>query len=811
MSTVKLFQSIDFKNHPYPIISVINNYNRIASGNLNERHSLLCDVYETFLKYIAIVVLAETSKTSDVYRACFPKGLDFLKHPSLGHWLSVIRDFSKQSIELDDQELWLYKIKKWYNEGNISDDIHNCYQALPEISFPKGNSTAAGICESLVTYRNKIWKGHGASALTEDALKARIPALEALLFQLLKSATFLSNMNLFWVKESVVVDKNKQSARGTLLSGVEQKHCEYVYSSFDPQEIYLAYSSSTESTLTQEPLALSPMVEWVKGEGDHYKFYFFNDAKRTKLEYLCYSDGSFYHHREIKSKLADLFGVQLDKSSENYEHILHNYTDEQRKEKSDEIYHLGQEKYESGNFESALVDFEDALEWFRSAEVIIASCQALIALNEDPDYIRSNLEGAFELEPHNDSAARLLRQINNSRASGADPGSTSKINLKEGHFTYFDLLIPARFRDYSIIFWLMSAFAYFSLTTATLAFLDKENLSTNVSVNILYMVQVIVAILLIYSARSRYLTSYFPLLGQLDNMRQDRFNNWFMLNYGKIFGNFKISPLKNAVSAEEEGNEEGDVKHWNVSLDTKKDKFALVLSIAFISIFTLGAIPTQNLTDYLLPVLLIRLFNSCVLWIVMALLLRYVIFSTLFIKEYSKLQLNPVVSAAGNNGFGSLSKICTYNIIGLTFIWIINWSWNVIVINDPLYTDFWGLSLAFAIAIFWIVFVPRFILDALKLSKSNAIATYQSHVKHAFKKFIKDPEELTIERLNWLKENEHSVLNISTRVFSLWQWTVYAVCILIVILITVLYVIYRLDPETVTRVIQQGKILTDSG
>ena len=865
-----LFREIDVRNYPYPITAIINNYNKVSQSNLSERHSLLCDIFETLIKFTGSILIAELSSSS-LFNKFYPNGLGCMKHPSLGHWLSVIREPCKANIEIADNELFLLKIKQWYNGDKPDKEILNCYKdALPEISFQKGLSAVAGITESLVTYRNKLWKGHGASSVKEQSLIKRIPALELLLIHLLQSADFLPGLNLFWVNTSEVIDKNRQNGKGTSLAGTELAHCEYISKEYEPGEIYIAYSPTNKAELDREPIVLSPMVEWQKNENGDFRFYFYNDGKRTKLEYLCYTDGSFYHHREVKDKLEKVFGVHLSKGSEDNEYIMYNFSEEERMEKCRNYSNIAQEKYTKGNFEDAIVYYEQALEWHRTPDLIVDMCQAMYKLKEDPEYIHSILEEAFELSPDFQPALQLLAKLKGVDTEKNIDDDDRKLDLKEGNFTYCDLMVPAKFRNISLLVVIMAVFAYFTITSLGMALLDKsgvipaaltvlsengvtsDNLAAfeakettsvslaalrekgvtsaamkafedrngkkiiadpektedtsasladleknevlsdalaalnkqeshlfkDVAINTLMMFEILVVFLVIFFSKTAYLSSYFSLYGQLDNMRQERFNEIFKEYYGKMFGFFR-------VKKDEKNN-------FSLKPVWEKEKIILLFCLAFFITWTVCIIPVQELYKRPIPILLIRFLSSAILWMILPFLMRYIIFSTLFIKQYSKLDLNPVVSAVGNDGFSSLSKICSINTIALGIFWVLNWGWNAFAVNDPYYIDFLGLLFSVVMASFWMILVPYFIRVALKLSKSTATSIYQDHVKHSFKKFIKNPEEASIDRYKWLVDNEKTVLNISTRIFTFTQWINFIIFVFVIFSSTYLYIVYRL-------------------
>jgi hypothetical protein len=159
-----------FRNYPFPIAAVCKKYLQVSPDEMFDKHSVLCDIFESLIKLVAIIALREAHQS--IIRDKFPKGLDFLKHPSDGHWVAIIRQLSRENWE--DQNSSLSKISNWFIGESASKEIRDCFQELPEIAFQKGYQEIEGIVNSLVTYRNKVWKGHGAFITKDTTLKERV-------------------------------------------------------------------------------------------------------------------------------------------------------------------------------------------------------------------------------------------------------------------------------------------------------------------------------------------------------------------------------------------------------------------------------------------------------------------------------------------------------------------------------------------------------------------------------------------------------------------------------------------------------------
>jgi len=461
-----------FNNYPYPIASLIIKYRKIPDENHTDLHSMLCDIFESLIKLIAIISLREIHSMEININKFFPQGLDFLKHSSLGQWLSIIRITSEETW--DDQHTWLYKISKWFHNDKPQKDLLECYTSLPEISFQKGYSEIEGIANSLVTYRNKKWKGHGSATLDHESLKIRIPALEYLLFTLLQRADFLNEMNIFYALEVKKLGNKSFEASGNSFIGTDLKYCKFIYNEFEPGEIYLANSHNI--TLDNKPIMLSPLVEWKLNDKKEPQFYFLNDAKRNKIEYLSYIDESFYYHKDITQDLENILNIQIEQRDGDYEINRFQFTEEQRKEKYGHFYLSGLELARKKNWEGAVVAFEDALEWYRTPDVFVEVSKSMLNLGEDKEYINSTLEYALELDPYFEPAIELKNAIDNKEhnLSEKDEGTkeSSLFNL-----TYLDLVIPAKLRNYSQHIWVMICFLFYGTSAVASFYLDSVPIS----------------------------------------------------------------------------------------------------------------------------------------------------------------------------------------------------------------------------------------------------------------------------------------------------------------------------------------------
>lgn len=769
-------------SYPFPIAQIYRKYQQITADRLNEKHALLGDVFEVLLKFVSIVVLKEIVEKGPRFNEIFPKGLDFLKHPSAGHWTYVLREITTKASDTD--LFWIQKVSEWYKGSKPDKTVLDQYQFLPEISFPKQSSCVAGIIESLVTYRNKIWKGHGASIQAEDTIEKRISALECLIDTLLNKARFLGEMNLFLVKEVIKLDEKRFAANAISLIGCDKAARRYIYDNFNPFEIYLA--NSDNEVLLHKPLAISPLVEWQKNSNNEESFYFFNDAKRAKLEYLSYYNGEFYYHREIKQELEKLLDINLKVSSSEYEEKLYKYSEEERKKRSYEFFCKGLEFKQKEQYEGAIIAFESAIEWFRDPDYILELCETMILDHEDNEYIVNQLNAIFEIEPNNEKALSLKNQLEKAAETHSAISEEDKLIKQEVEtLNLYDLLNPFPHKVPTALLASGLISGVYLFFCAMLFVLNQDSIIRNATPLLVQMCLAIIVCFAITRAKKYYLDAYASYARQIKNMKIEKFKSFFDEQYSRIFGSFLSS------------SSSSDNRIFKTKLNTKNEKFFLLFSLAFVISFGLGTFGTQSLLKLPPGIAAIKLLSTTLYWILMLPAIKYLIGSTLFIKNYSEKELSPAISRTTSMGYDNMVMQFFKNIDLLLFFYTMNWFWNYLAVNDPLYTDFLGLLFTFLIVFFWLIYTPKYIKRAKLLSRSSVYLDFGAHIRYSFEAFIKEPNQPNYDHFLWLLGKETELNKLPLRLFSFFQWLKYSFTILLILGVTVLYILLRLKIITI--------------
>lgn len=757
------------REYPQPVAAVFARYFTIPASHFQDRHAALSDCFETTLRFIAVVALMDAARDANVLTEAFPERLDFLKRPTLGHWLSLIR--ALVSVPDGPNAEWIGDIRKWYH-SMVPRTLGEAFTFLPEVKGAQPVSSMADLANNLVTYRNKT-RGHGARPLDSEARK-RVPVLEEILGTFVGGAQFLGSMNIFCADEQKVLGRDLYQVEATSLRGIERSHREYRWTDqLEPGAIYMSAADHTE--LQRAPLSLSPFAEWQSVDGRDPQFFFFNEAQRTKLDYLCYVDGAHYAHRELKAQFQQFVKIDLALSARSHELLLHTYTAEERVAMSRQLENAGRELLSQSKFDGAVASFEEALDWDRRAELYVAMAEALIGANDEPEYVLRTLDSALELDPNNEPAL-LLR--NRMMRQGLEPDAQStaewwtQSNRREYHLLY-DAITPARFRSNGVGFWGGIAFAvYVGIPLLLRLVLGREAIHLQLLGAIFLVESALITIGLVLSHR-HYVDSYFALFGQIEGSKPEEFRRFFDMQYDRMFGQFVT---------------EGRV----IRLDIRRERRFILLAGGIVMIFVAQIVWVQQLLKLSPAVAATQFLFTTLLWLSMVPPGRFICMSTLFMKAYGNtFSLSPVV-AAGDSGFDRVLAIFQHNLFLVGIGWLLNWSWNLMVVRDPLYLDFLGLAFGGVYLLLWAILTPLHVLHALKLSRSKESASYRGHLRQAFQAFVKMPTDATRDRVRWLLDHVDILSAVSRRLLGVTQLAWIAMGIIELLLVGVVYVAVRL-------------------
>ena len=82
-------------SYPNPIATAFRRYCQASSHDLTERHKLLLDLFELFVKFLCAVQLTEGRVFVPNFSQALTlrsRTLDFLKNPLVGQWVGLLRE-----------------------------------------------------------------------------------------------------------------------------------------------------------------------------------------------------------------------------------------------------------------------------------------------------------------------------------------------------------------------------------------------------------------------------------------------------------------------------------------------------------------------------------------------------------------------------------------------------------------------------------------------------------------------------------------------------------------------------------------------
>jgi len=725
--------------YPMPIAAVFRKCRTASPQDLGGRHKNLVDLFEVLVKFLCIVYLQQARRTIPNLKARLPnkeKTLDFLRHPSLGGWVGLLRILC--DVETDaSQSKWMTLIADWYseprNEGNrqllgLLADVGARYEK-------RSRTPNAEICNALVNYRNKQL-GHGANP-SEEELAKRMPILEGAIVHLLQSASFLGEMTTCTVDRIEVLGKGLFGLHCFRLTGIAEDRATFQYSGpeeLEKSEIYLF--DQTEGALDESPLALGPFLLWQVNEDlKRSEVYFYNDAWRTKLEYLSYTSGTYHYHRELHSDFRELITLKLTPGAE--EDAYHAMPPEERAARAEDLSKRARLYLQKERLEDALEAFELSVEYQRRASTFVFIARIQQDLGMAPDAVRQTLEHCLELDAENGEAIALIDALT---AAENVPATEEKSEYREHEvegLTLYRLALPRRLRAYVVAVWTLLLLGWFGVSAGVeYLYLDATD-TVEVRKIFATLAGLLVACLVIvdgqYISRSILLRLKTSLSLQLDTMSWERFDDWFGRQFRDMFGHFAFDG--GMVDYKETFRRE-----WWYYLG-----FLIWVAILNGSVYTAaemhelpGLLLAKRMVDYTLFAVL--MYPGC----------RYMFGMTMMVYRYSRLSLKPMLSTDHGEGLHALGALLVSHVGLMTLAYVGYYGPHAYVHTADNTSDLLLHPFIDVLVLSWSIGMPIIIQRAGREAKSKAIQTYRGHLERAFNAFIDSPDDERLERYNWL-------------------------------------------------------------
>jgi len=279
-------------NYPNPLALT---YKRMDDQSLedspSQKHLLLGDLFEVVLKYCSSIAIGQYFKDKKL-DAKINRQLQNLKRPSLGHWISFLRDILNY-YHKSKYELLLPELYDFYNKKNKSlKASQECYKYIGELLETKkygGILCGRDIFDLLTTYRNKT-RGHGATSRSRE-YRERVRYIQPALEENLRELEFITGFKLVYVKE-IKYTKKLCKHRIILLTGIDERGTDYLCDEANRLENEHLYLFRTRGKILKPLFSLNPlMIYHLCDDCRREQVFFLNEGKGNRLEYLSYSCG----------------------------------------------------------------------------------------------------------------------------------------------------------------------------------------------------------------------------------------------------------------------------------------------------------------------------------------------------------------------------------------------------------------------------------------------------------------------------------------------------------------------------------------
>lgn len=769
--------------YPRIVSSVFRRCRTERSGDLGSRHKSLIDLAEIFIKFLGITQVQECRQKVHDLKSRLPqksKTLEFLERPSMGGWMGLLRILCNIDIN-EEATYWTHKISSWYSAGK-TDENRSIIEALDDIegvrTNPKSGVPHAEILNGLVNYRNKQF-AHAAN-FRRDQLRRRIQLLEPILAYLLQSASFLKEMDLIYVNRAEISESDQWLIHGTQMDGVTEEPVHVLSDEkLSLKEVYLCRVQ--EGEIQDIPVSLTPFIlRKTNQETNTEELFVYNDAWRTRLEYISYESGAHYYHEELHKDLEELIDLQLHSGKEEREY--ESLSEEERSEYADRYFKRAMVHREEGRYEDAIEFLEHSAQLDRRATTFFEIAKLQNKLDDPTDSILQTVQNALEIRPDYEEAISFQRQLqeeahSTSEEDTSDTSDDAEEPAKEHVLeapTILHACMPHSIRGYT-----RSAV----ITALVVWFLGSAGLEY-ASGNFWYLASLglqfvfcCLAVLGTY-ARDMLLNMRAPLSLQLDNMRLDRFERWYDQHLENIFGKFRF-------------NSNGNLDVYG---SYQEEKLYHTFGIAWAIVFTAGGFILSG--SYQIDHVLVKV-KRLVDWTLVIIGswpgLRLFVMTTNMVLDFSSLSLRPSLTKMSDEGVNAFGPLLVYITLLVSVAFEVYLGIAFILVDYQEYWDFvcFGVgSFAFAT---WSILLPFSVHYTMVNAKKKVVNRYKSTIEKSFNEFMDNPNEKNLDRYEWLMRQRKVVDQVVTWPLNGLQSFVIISCNLLVFGSLGLYVLHRLN------------------
>jgi len=700
----------------------------------------------------------------------------------MGGWMGLLRILCNIDISEEDT-YWTHKISTWYSAGK-TDENRSIIEALNNIegvrTNPKSGVPHAEILNGLVNYRNKQF-AHAAN-FRRDQLRRRLDLLEPILAYLLQSASFLKEMDLLYVDRAEISESDQWLIHGTQMDGVTEEPVHLLSDEkLNLKEVYVCREQ--EGEIQDIAVSLTPFIlRKTNQETNTEELYVYNDAWRTRLEYISYETGDHYYHEELHKDLEELIDLQLHSGKDEREYD--SLSEEERSEYADRYFKRAMVHKEEGRYEDAVEFLEHSAQLNRRAVTFFEITKLQDELGDPTDSILQTLQNALEIRPDYEEAIAFQKQLQEEKSSSPAPkeATSEASDEAEGpekeHIleapTILHACMPHGIRGHT---------RSVAITILVVWYLGSAGLEY-ASGNFWYLASVglqftfcCLAVLGTY-ARDILLNMKTPLSLQLDNMRLERFEKWYNRHLELIFGKFHF--------------------HDNGNLDLYKsyEEERLYHTTGIIWAITTTAAAFILSGSYKADITLIGI-KRFIEW---ALIIvgswpggRLFVMTTNLVLDFSSLSIKPSLTKMSNEGVHSFGNLMVYITLLISAAIEVYIGIAFILVDVQGYWDFVFFGIGAVVFAIWSVLLPLALRYTMLSSKRKVVNRYKSSIEKSFKNFLDNPNEKSLDRYEWLMRQRRVVDQVVTWPLSGIQSFIIIACNILVFGSIGLYVLHRLD------------------
>jgi tetratricopeptide (TPR) repeat protein len=737
------------QEYPRVIAGVFKKCRVEKTEDVGGQHKNLIDLFEVLLRFLCVVELQECRTKLSNLKARLPqkeKTLEFLERPSTGGWMSLLRTLSK--LDLKDQSVpWTNQISTWFNDKNTrSRKIVEKMDSVSGVTANKKSSSHnAEILNALVNYRNKKF-AHSAKP-GRSQLKEQVYLLEEVLVYLLDQASFLSEMGLWHIERAEIAKGDGWGIHGKQLNGITEEPV-HLRSQSEPtlEEVYVGRAEAGE--VVGEPISLSPfIVRQPNRDTGEEELFVYNSARRTMLEYISYESGAHYHHEGLHSDFEKLIDLELVSDTEKPDQYQ-DLSAEEKREYASRFYKRAKQHEEAGRYEDAIQMLEQSIKYDRRPDTFLEMARLQHQLGDPDEAVLQTLQDALEIKPDFEEAQQFRRVVQSSdddaaeevEAQTSDKESSELKYEPDEKLSFVQAVTPPKIREYAKLISLVGLILWYSASGGIEYYYEGTQGLIERGLHFALCGVMLVGV----TGKDIMMNLRTPLSLQLDNMRLERFQEWFEEKIEQVWGRYRFRP-----------------DGWiDVGETVKREPVFYSTGLIIVLAFSVYSVYMTNGVEG--AIVLKRVVDWSLVYTALWMGIRASVMATVFVLEFSSLSLKPSLTKMEEEGVMAMGPFIVFVIIqsSVAYILILAIFYNVLDANGYIGVLVFGAG--FLTYLTWSIGLPVSVHYAMVKSKRKVVNKYVENIEERFYNFVEEPNENSLEKYEWIMDKRSVVNNVAT-------------------------------------------------